>query len=97
MTVMLGSQVAAVRKALGLSQHQLATLLGVAPMTVSKWERDILRVSLHHTQMLDAFGAAVRAAPDIHTWLPGLTDRIGVPRALYRVLDAAYGIVTELN
>ena len=43
------------RHALGLSQPELAALLGTHAMTVSKWERGKLEPGAHHRRLLGAF------------------------------------------
>ncbi len=46
------------RARLGLSQQELAGLLGVHAMTVSKWERKKLRPGPHEKRLLASFAAA---------------------------------------
>lgn len=48
----------ALRGRLGLSQGELAQLVGVHAMTVSKWERGMLRPAPHQKRLLLAFTAA---------------------------------------
>lgn len=51
----------ALRQRPGLTQKELADLLGVHPMTVSKWERGVLAPNEHQRRLLRAFqGAAER-------------------------------------
>ncbi len=47
-----------IRNELGLTQSQLAQLIGVHAMTVSKWERGAARMSMYQFQMLCVFGKA---------------------------------------
>lgn len=42
----------ALRSRLGVSQSQLAELVGAHPMTVSRWERGVLRPSDHQERLL---------------------------------------------
>ena len=42
----VGGRVRAARRAAGLTQKQLAEALGVEPITVSRWERDVTSPSL---------------------------------------------------
>jgi molybdopterin-binding protein len=46
------------RERLGLTQGQLAELVGVHAMTVSKWERRLLKPGAHHKRLLATFAAA---------------------------------------
>lgn len=46
------------RERLGLTQAQLAGLVGVHAMTVSKWERGRLKPSAHQRRLLATFAAA---------------------------------------
>ncbi len=46
------------RTRLSLSQGQLAELVGVHAMTVSKWERGVLAPNPHQQRMLASFHAA---------------------------------------
>lgn len=50
--------IAPLRKRLGLTQGELAELVGVHAMTVSKWERGVLAPNAHQTRMLASFHAA---------------------------------------
>ena len=52
-----------VREKLGLSQKELAELLGTHAMTVSKWERGVLQPSEHHRRILRAMAAAADRGP----------------------------------
>lgn len=46
------------RRKLGLSQKELAELVGAHPMTVSKWERGVLAPSEHQRRLLERFARA---------------------------------------
>ena len=46
MTVTVGKRIKLRREAVGLTQVSLASVVGVAPMTVSKWERGVHGLSL---------------------------------------------------
>jgi len=59
-----------VREKLGLSQKELAELLGTHAMTVSKWERGVLQPSEHHRRILRAMAAAADRGS-----LPGVANR----------------------
>jgi len=52
------------RSRLGLSQRQLAELVGAHAMTVSRWERGVLRPSAHQERLLRSLlRASERATP----------------------------------
>lgn len=55
----------ALRAKLGISQKELAELLGTHAMTVSKWERRVLKPSEHHGRILRAFAAAADQGPHL--------------------------------
>jgi len=54
----MASDLKELRARLGLSQEELAQLLGVHAMTVSKWERGKLRPGPHEKRLLKSFAAA---------------------------------------
>lgn len=93
------NDVASTRRACDLTQDDLAALLGVHPMTVSKWERGLSVPSDWQRAMLDALeraqarwanGAAVLRVSSfggrVRKWL-----KEGVAVALYRTLATAFG------
>lgn len=53
-----GHEVRALRERLGLSQKELAELVGVHAMTVSKWERGVLAPADHARGLLKRFAHA---------------------------------------
>lgn len=75
-----------IRADLNLSQAQLAALLGTHAMTVSKWERGLLRPSAHHERLLDAFARAAERGARFDSAEAG-RDPV---RFLASVLDRAY-------
>lgn len=58
-------RITALRKALGLTQVQMAQLLGVHPLTVSRWERGVALPPPYPAALLEAFEAAQEADPDL--------------------------------
>jgi len=78
--------IARLRTRLGLSQRELAQLIGSHAMTVSKWERGLLHPSEHQARLLRAFVQAadrgVRFEGD-----PATRDPV---RILSMLLDQAY-------
>jgi transcriptional regulator with XRE-family HTH domain len=79
------------RTRLGLTQVQLANLIGVHPLTVSKWERGVLAPSPHQDALLGSFQTAVRSKNDIGEAVAGLLMTAGVALALFALLQAAFG------
>lgn len=57
---MENEQIKALRESLGLNQAEFAKLMGVHPMTVSKWERGILWPSSYQEEFFDQFQAAAK-------------------------------------
>ena len=58
----LGKMIASLRKEKGMTQLQLAELMGVTDKAVSKWERDISAPDLYSLPKLaEAFGVTVDA------------------------------------
>jgi putative transcriptional regulator len=88
---MTAAEVSAVRTQLGLSQVQLAQLLGVHPLTVSKWERGRLAPTPHQSALLQSFGQAGKAKHDIGSEVSNLLVTAGVVVALFALLNAAFG------
>lgn len=74
------------RGALGLSQADLAALLGTHTMTVSKWERGKLTPSEHHRRLLGAFAQAAQRG----TRFDGGEVGKDPTRFLSQLLDQAY-------
>ena len=87
---MTAAEVLAVREGLGLSQAQLAQLLGVHPLTVSKWERGLLTPSSHQETLLGSFRKAAKK-PDIGEQVAAALLTVGVAFALLLLLEAAFG------
>jgi putative transcriptional regulator len=88
---MTAAEVKAIRVELGLTQVQIGQLLGVHPLTVSKWERDDGKPSPHQAAMLLSFRKARASQPDVGQVVAGLLVSAGVAFALYALLSAAFG------
>ena len=88
---MTAQQIAELRQRLGLSQVQLAQLLGVHSLTVSKWERGLLAPTEHQTTLLASFGKAGKANKAIGEEVASLLVAVGVVAALFVLLEAALG------
>ena len=78
-----------IRKSVGLSQRQLAELLGVHPLTVSKWERGLLSPSPHQEDLLRSFGEAGKDE-NIGEIVSNLLITVGVAAALFALLKAVF-------
>jgi DNA-binding transcriptional regulator YiaG len=83
------AQLSELRNRLGLSQAQLAELLGVHPLTVSKWERGLLQPSPYQESLLDSFAKARKANKDIGKEAKEALLAAGVIVALVILLNAA--------
>lgn len=83
------SAIKRIRTGLGLTQGQMAELLGVHPLTVSKWERGLLSPNSHQEQLLRSFRKA-SDEPDIGTTVGDLLVTAGVVVALFALLKAAF-------
>lgn len=79
------------RRRLKLSQVQMANLLGVHPLTISKWERGLLAPSPHHYALLQSFHDASAAERDIGEEVARLLVTAGVVAAIFVLLQAALG------
>lgn len=89
---MKAAEIAELRHKLGLSQVQLAQLLGVHPLTVSKWERaDGPGPSAYQVALLESFAKARKSNRSIGDEVAGLLVTAGVIVALFALLDAAVG------
>lgn len=83
------TDVASIRTKLGLSQAQLAALLGVHALTVSKWERGLLRPTAHQEALLSSFAKAGNANKTVGDEAKNALIAAGVVVALYILLNAA--------
>jgi len=84
-------QIIEIRRKLDFTQVQLAQLLGVHPLTVSKWERGELKPTAHQHAMMESFRAASTKQENIGEAVAGLLMTAGVAFAIFALLDAAYG------
>jgi len=88
-------EVRQLRCALGMTQGQLAQLLGVHGLTVSKWERRLLAPSPYQVAMMESFQKAAQRRPEIGQVVASLVVGAGVGIALYYLLRAAFGDAEE--
>lgn len=88
---MTAEEITRTRTKLKLTQTQLASLLGVHVITVSKWERGVLRPTPHQQALLRAALNAANKSPDIGDTIVAALVGTGVAIALYLLLEAAFG------
>lgn len=88
---MTAAEVSEIRNKLGLSQVQLAQLLGVHPLTISKWERGVSDPTPHQSALLQSFGKAGQSKQQIGNEVSNLLVTAGVAVALWALLSAAFG------
>ena len=77
--------VAQLRKKLELSQAQLGNLFGVHPMTVSKWERGILRPTDYQLALMMDFAKAAKKK-EVTDTIGAVLVGAGIAAALYLLL-----------
>jgi transcriptional regulator with XRE-family HTH domain len=77
------------RTQLSLSQAQLAALLGVHSLTVSKWERGLLRPTQHQEALMTTFAKARSANAAVGEEAKKALIAAGVIVALFILLSAA--------
>ncbi len=73
------------RKKLGLSQAQFGNLFGVHPMTVSKWERNILRPTDYQRALMVEFEKAAKNK-EVKETIGAVLVGAGIAAALYLLL-----------
>ena len=76
------------RRVLGLNQDKFGQLLGIHAMTVSKWERGVLRPTPYQIAMMEAFNKAARKE-EIKRTLKNILVAAGVVAAVYLLLKCA--------
>lgn len=87
--------VARARRRAGLTQTRLARLLGVHPITVSKWERGVLRPNARQAAILRALGRSARAGAGPAG--VAVADVADVAEELAGLLNQAFIEVTEVD
>lgn len=79
------NEIATTRKALGLTQVQFAQLLGVHPITVSKWERGVSDLPAYYQALFNQFQVAAKNK-EVRDTLQGVMIGMGVVVALALLL-----------
>ena len=81
-------EIVGVRQQLKLGQTELASLMGVHPMTVSRWERGLVPPTGYQSAMLTEFKTAARDKAFRDTFSAALIAT-GIMSGLYLLLGAA--------
>jgi transcriptional regulator with XRE-family HTH domain len=85
-----GSEIAEVRKSLGLSQVEFAQLFDAHHMTVSKWERGVLSPSPYQVALMHEFHKAAEAErAKVQQEVKNLLVGAGVIAAIFWLLTTA--------
>jgi transcriptional regulator with XRE-family HTH domain len=79
-----------IRLGLALTQDEMAQLMGVHKITISKWERLVAKPSAYHQEFYDAFRRALSRVPGLGQAIPLILYNSGVTQALYVLLESAY-------
>lgn len=80
------AEIRSIREKLFLTQDQLAQLLGVHSMTISKWERGLLQPSPHNLALITSFQRASRRNTSVGVVAAKLLMSEGISAALYHIL-----------
>ena len=91
---MLDNRIKTLRKNLRMTQGQLAAVVGVHEMTVSKWERGILKPKPFQMSLLWYFEKAVEIVPDLYE---EVTDCHSPIELMHRILWFAFPCPTDRN
>lgn len=87
---MTTDEIRRLRDLAGVTQTELATLLGVTSTTIYKWERGTNRPNDWQVAMLDAFDAAERKVAGTLRRVVKALYSMGYARALHEALMVAF-------
>lgn len=90
------AEITQIRQRLALTQAELAALLGVHLVTVSRWERGTLKPSNWHLSVLAVFAAAAARKPKAGRKAMALVrpmDMAAVPKALFYLFRVGLAFV----
>jgi len=73
------------RNRLGLSQAQFGNLFGVHPMTVSKWERELLKPNPYQMALMTEFEKSARSK-EVRDTIASVLIGAGIAAALFLLL-----------
>lgn len=83
-------EISSLRRALALSQVEFGQLFGVHAMTVSKWERGVLKPTTYQSILMQQFRTTANAATgDAGEQVKNLLIGAGVVAALVWLLNSA--------
>lgn len=85
----------AVRLAMEHTQQELAALLGLHAMTISKWERGVAHPGPYHIALLAAFQRSAGSRPNVGRCAREALPVKRAPYALYVMLGGAFGEAEE--
>jgi len=85
---MTSTQIQGLRESLRLNQTQLAGLMGVHPITVSRWERGKAPPTPYQAAFLQEFKKAARDAA-VRNTVAAVLVAAGIVAAVYLLLQAA--------
>lgn len=87
--LMVASEIASLRHALGLSQVEFGQLFGTHSMTVSKWERNLLRPTAYQIALMQQFRSTAQVQQaEAKEQVKNLLVGAGVVAALVWLLGA---------
>lgn len=86
---MTPSEIRSLRTSLNLGQAEFAQMLGVHPMTVSRWERKEgpLSPTAYQEVLMKEFKTAVSKDKDVGNILKGILIGAGIAAAIYLLLS----------
>lgn len=88
---MKATELKEIRDRLGMTQSELANVLGVHSMSISKWELGKNPIPVYHASILDVFSMAVKRNPEIGEEVKVFIYSDGQVYALYKIMECALG------
>lgn len=93
---MIPAQIVELRGRAGWTQGQLAQLVGVHAITVSKWERSRLVPTLWQSALMEAFAFALDLDPEVGRRAVAALPSKGSPAAVYEILRVRFAEVVPV-
>jgi len=91
---LMSESIITLREKAKITQSELADLLGVHAITISKWERGKLLPGSFYHALMDMMWDALHNNPEICVYANRLNKSFGIGRALFAISSAAYGAPT---